>query len=147
TVDVERVSYRYPTPVDAMKEYLSKDLLAGSGVASFNAIEQVKLAKGDKEVILRKTGPSQWRYDKPSWGEADYDAPAAPFGQAPPKDLAAVKELLNKIEGIRVGSSKDFLPYNAAEDMGKLGLEANKAKELRIELKRKEEGDGQTETH
>src|SRR5262245_3831814 len=146
TVDVERVSYRYPTPVDAMKEYLSKDLLAGSGVASFNAIEQVKLARGDKELILRKTGPSQWRYDKPSWGEADFEAPATPIGQTPPKDLVAVKELLNKIEGIRVGSSKDFLPYNASEDVAKLGLETNKPKELRIEIKRKEEGESQPET-
>jgi Domain of unknown function (DUF4340) len=116
-------------------EYRSKTLLADS---SFD-IQSVKFdqPKHD-EVSLEKDKENHWRFDKPAWGDADYEGETstAPAGESSPKKITGVRDLLQAVVDLRVANDKDFGPAGASDaKLAELGLEKGKEK-LEIEVKR-----------
>jgi hypothetical protein len=114
-------------------EYRSKTLLADS---SFD-IQSVKFEEPKHDVIsLEKDKESHWRFDKPAWGEADYEGETAPAGEQTPKRITGVRDLLQAVSDLRVASEKDFGPTSADDaKLADLGLTKGKEK-LQIEVKR-----------
>jgi len=115
-------------------EYRSKTLLADS---SFD-IQSVKFEQPKHEVVsLEKDKESHWKFDRPAWGEADYEGETAPSGeQTPNKGITGVRDLLQTVADLRVASDKDFGPTGLDNaKLAELGLEKGKEK-LEIEVKR-----------
>jgi hypothetical protein len=119
-----------------LNDFRSKDLLAAKPFQT-TAVD-LKNKKGD-ELALEKLSGTRWRFQKPNYGDADYDGD--PPGAAEPgglsKKITGVHELLNQIEAIRVEADSDFLASDVsdAELASKYGLEAGKPDLLRIEVK------------
>src|SRR5262249_14974845 len=126
-----------------LNDFRSKDLLAGGGVGGFYNIDYVSLQKDKNDVVLKKTADGKWRFQKPAYGEADYDERAA-AGPADTKKLTTVKALVGALEGLRVASNEDFVTPDAT-NLEQYGLEGDKPAGLRVEIKRKQEGEDKPE--
>jgi hypothetical protein len=116
------------------KDFRSKSLLAES---AFD-INSVQFEEPKKETVaLEKTADSKWRFDKPAFGEADYEGETAPAGGTPEtKPITGVRDLLQAVADLRVDSDDDFGATDVSDkDLADKGLEKGKEM-LRIELKR-----------
>jgi hypothetical protein len=119
----------------ALNDYRAKTLLADS---AFD-INAIKLQEGNKATIaIDKTPDGKWKFEKPPFGEADYEgepASAAAPGAPQPQRITGVRELLQSVADIKVESDDDFgaTGVDEAALAGK-GLEKGKAL-LRIEAK------------
>jgi hypothetical protein len=115
-------------------EYRSKTLLADS---SFD-IQSVKFEQPKHEVVsLEKDKENHWKFDRPAWGEADYEGESTPAGeQATNKRISGVRDVLQTVADLRVANDKDFGPTGVDDaKLAELGLEKGKEK-LEIEVKR-----------
>jgi hypothetical protein len=123
-------------------DFRSKDLLEAS---AFNTA-YVNLQEPKKDpVILEKTSDGKWRFDKPAFGDADYDgepAPMQPGGlDRGSKPITGVKDLLEAVGSIRIDSNADFGPPQASDkELARFGLEQDHPAFLRIEIKRNPSG-------
>jgi hypothetical protein len=117
-------------------DFRSKELLAAK---PFQTTAVALKNKKEDELALEKVGGARWRFQKPNFGEADYDGETTPPGEPAglSKKITGVHELLNQIEAIRVETDSDFLASNVsdADLASKYGLEMNKPDLLRIEVK------------
>jgi hypothetical protein len=114
-------------------DYRDKTLLAGS---MFD-ITAVKLQESKKEeVALEKTSDGRWRFEKPAFGDADYDGePMPPGGTTTPTRITGVRELLQNVTDLKVDSATDFGATDVADaGLAEKGLEKGK-ETLRIEAK------------
>jgi hypothetical protein len=114
-------------------DYRSKTLLADNGMD----ITWLKLQEEKKEpLVLDKTGENHWHFEKPAYGDADYEGePAPPGGPATPHKITGVRDLLQAVADIRVESNEDFGAADASgTELADKGLEKGKEK-LRIEAK------------
>jgi hypothetical protein len=125
----------------SVKDFRSKDLLAERGFDSASNILYVKLQEtGGGSMSLEKTKngikskTGRWRFESPAYGDADEEGDTSATGTDATR-VTGVKGLLSAVEGIRVESSEDF-EANDVPDLAKYGLEADKPKTLRIEIKR-----------
>src|SRR5262249_19271664 len=87
-------------------DYRSKTLLADS---TFD-IHSVKFEQAKHDVIrFEKDKESHWHFDKPAWGDADYEGettPASSTGEQPPKKITGLRDLLQAVSDLRVGTEK-----------------------------------------
>jgi hypothetical protein len=87
-------------------------------------------------VVLEKNSEGHWRFQKPDFGEADYDG--EPTGTAVPtadKAITGVRDLLQGVADIKVDSDKDFGPTDVPDaKLAEMGLEPGKEK-LKLEVK------------
>jgi hypothetical protein len=117
-----------------VNDYRAKSLLAES---AFD-ITSVKLQEPKHELVaLDKTSEGRWRFDKPPFGDADYEGEPSIGTPAPdnPK-ITGVQGLLQAIADLRVENDQDFGPTGASDsDLAAKGLERGKER-LRIEVKR-----------
>jgi hypothetical protein len=118
-----------------LNDFRSKSLAAES---AFD-IESVKFRESKhEEVALEKSKDAKWRFDKPAFGEADYDGEPAGSDSGTPKRITGVKDLLQAVVDIRVESDDDFGPTDVADaELSDKGLDSDKPAVLRIEVKRK----------
>jgi hypothetical protein len=119
-----------------VNEFRSKVLLAES---AFDPIEQIKIQEPKHEAVaLEKTTGNKWRFQKPAFGEADYEGEPPPPGVAAgPQKITGVRELLQAVADLRVESDADFADNDAGDaDLSSKGLESEKQAEIRIELKK-----------
>ena len=118
-----------------VKDFRSKHLLAES---AFD-ISSVKFDEPKHEsVALDKNQEGKWHFEKPAFGDADYEgessAPSA--GPTEPKSISGVKGLLDAVADLRVDSDDDFGATDLSDkDLAEKGLEKGK-ETLRIEVKR-----------
>jgi hypothetical protein len=116
-------------------DFRSKYLLAES---AFD-INGVTLEQPKRETIaLDKTKEGKWRFEKPAYGDAEYEGEAAatPPGSTEPKPAGGVKGLLDAIADLRIDADSDFGTTNAADkELAEKGLEKGK-ETLRVEVKR-----------
>jgi hypothetical protein len=115
-----------------VNDFRSKYLLAES---SFDIVS-AKLQEPKHELIdLEKTSDGKWRFDKPVFGEADFEGePGAAV--ATDKKITGVRDFLQALVDVRVESDEDFGATNAPDaDLAEKGLEKGK-ESLRIEIKR-----------
>jgi hypothetical protein len=119
-------------------DFRSKDLLEAS---AFNT-SYLNLQQPKKDaIILTKNGEGKWLFEKPAYGDADYDGDTTP---PPPggvdrgtKPITGVKDLLEAVGNLRVESNADFGPPQASDsELTQFGLEQDRPSYLRIEIKR-----------
>jgi hypothetical protein len=117
-----------------VNDYRSKILLASS---AFDPFQLVKLQEPKHELVsLEKTGESKWRFEKPAFGEADFDGEPPPPGATDHQKITGVRELLQAIADLRVESDDDFVPGEASDaDLAAKDLDKDKA-QMRIEIKK-----------
>ncbi len=113
-------------------DFRSKELLA-SGAFNTEAVT-VKVGDGDP-LSLAKGKDGKWAFEKPAYGDADYEGePTAPTGDE--KKISGVRDLLDAVGGIRAESEADFVEAAASEeDLKKYGLEKGNPARLRVEVK------------
>jgi hypothetical protein len=121
----------------SINDYRSRDLLTDS--SDFSAASKTDLIKiaaaGHEPIILQKSTGERWRFDKPAYGDADYEGDSALSTEAD-KRITGVHQLLNDLDGVRIESAADFVADNVS-DFAKYGLESAKPDRLRVEVKRK----------
>ena len=98
-------------------------------------------------LSLEKNSESKWHFEKPAFGDADYEgepAPPTPIGAASPR-ITGVRELLQTASDLRVESDKDFGTVNANDaELAEKGLQKGKER-LRVETKRQPSSFGSEE--
>jgi hypothetical protein len=112
---------------------------------SDSAAQTIDIKEGATELELKKGEDTNWRFEKPALGFADFEGPPAP------KDLPAgakapeggVKGVLAAIGTMRVDSDDDFVPLNDAK-LESYGLEEGK-EGMRIAVGTLKEKDGKKE--
>jgi Domain of unknown function (DUF4340) len=116
-----------------LNSFRSKSLLADSAfdITYLSAHEP----KHDP-VVLEKNSEGHWRFQKPDYGEADYDGEltgtAVTTGDRP---ITGVRDLLQGVADIKVDTDKDFGPTDVADaKLAEMGLEPGKEK-LKLEVK------------
>jgi hypothetical protein len=109
---------------------------------SDSAAQTIDVKETGRELELKKGEDTNWRFEKPALGFADFEGPPAPK-DAPPgakSTEGGVKGLLAAIGGIRVDSDDDFVPLSQ-DPLSTYGLEEGK-EALRIAVGTlKEKGD------
>jgi hypothetical protein len=115
-----------------VNDFRSKYLLAES---SFDIVSAHLQEPKHDLIDLEKTSDGKWRFDKPAFGEADFEGePGAAV--ATDKKITGVRDLLQALVDVRVESDEDFGATNASDaDLAEKGLEKGK-ESLRIEVKR-----------
>jgi hypothetical protein len=115
-----------------VNDFRSKSLLAES---TFDIVS-AKLQEPKHELIdLEKTSDGKWRFEKPAFGEADFEGESSTAAGKEQK-ITGVRDLLQAIVDVRVESDADFGATNASDvDLAGKGLEKGK-EQLRIEVKR-----------
>jgi hypothetical protein len=120
----------------SLNDFRSKSLAAES---AFD-IQSIKFKEPKHdEVALEKSKDNRWRFDKPAFGEADYDgeSPVPGADANAPKPITGVKDLLQAVVDIRVESDDDFGAVGVADaDLTDKGLDSDKPELLRIEVER-----------
>ncbi len=120
----------------APRDFRSKELLGQPG--DLNAVERVQAIQLHENkhpaVALEKGGGDRWRFDKPPYGDADYEGDTS-GGEA--KGVTGVRELINALDNIRVESADDFVAEHVT-DLAKYGLEKDRPGLLSVEIRRKE---------
>jgi hypothetical protein len=120
-----------------LNDFRSKVLLAES---AFDPIESVKLQEPKHETIaLEKSGFNKWRFDKPAYGDADYEGDPPPPGvtSSSQQKITGVRELLQTVADLRVENDADFGDNDATDaDLASKGLDSERQAQLRIELKK-----------
>ncbi len=118
-----------------LNDFRSKSLLADS---AFDIVGvRLEAAKRDP-VELQKSADNKWHFEKPAFGEADYEGEAIspPSPNAPPR-MTGVKDLLDAVAGIRVESEADFGDTGVSDtELTEKGVETGKAERLTIQVKR-----------
>jgi len=127
-----------------LSDFRSKTLLAESAF-DVNAVS-LEAPKHDT-LSLEKNSENKWQFDKPAFGDADYEgepAPPTPIG-APSPRITGVRELLQTASDLRVESDKDFGTVNANDaELAEKGLQKGKER-LRVETKRQPSSFGSEE--
>lgn len=114
-----------------LNDFRSKDLL-GSNTQNTEAIT-VKVGDGEPLSLVRKDG--KWQFEKPAYGEAEFDGEPSP-PTADERKITGVRDLLDVVGQIRVESDADFVDANASdEDLKKYGLTKDKPERMRVEVK------------
>src|SRR5262249_20235003 len=103
-------------------ELRAKELLTDSAL---NVMYDSLDAAGKDPVILEQTDHQKWRFQKPPYGEADYDGEKLPEGRDPQSKVTGVQALLTTLEKIKVDDAADFVE-DEAKDLAKYGLEDDK---------------------
>jgi hypothetical protein len=117
----------------SVTEFRARDLLAENS----QDVSYVRLDEPGKEpVILERSDDRKWRFQKPPYGEADYEGDKAPAPEGKDSKVTGVQGLLTAIEKIKVENDADFVEADAP-DLTKYGLEGNKPERLRIEIERR----------
>jgi hypothetical protein len=125
------------TEVDTLfknvNEFRSKSLLAAS---AFDIVA-VKLEEPKRDpVALEKAADNRWRFEKPAYGEAEYEGETSSPGENTAKRISGVRDLLQAVADIRVESDQDFATNEAKDtELTEKGLEKGK-ETIRIEVKR-----------
>lgn len=116
-----------------LNDFRSKNLLAES---SFDIVS-AKLQEPKRELVdLEKTSDGKWRFDRPAFGEADFEGEPSAAPGATEKKITGVRDLLQAVVDVRVESDDDFGATNASDtELAEKGLEKGK-EALRIEIKR-----------
>lgn len=116
----------------SIKDFRSKTLLADT---AFD-VTAVKLEEPKKETVaLEKTSDNRWRFDKPAYGQADYEG-ETPGTPAASQGIKSVRDLVQAVADLRVESEDDFGPTDDKDaDLADKGLEKGK-ETLRIETRR-----------
>ncbi len=117
-------------------EFRAHDLLAES---SFDINSVTLREPKHAEVALEKSAESKWKFDKPPFGDADYEGEQTPG--APPagadQTISGVEPLLRAVADLRVESNDDFGPTDVSEnELADKGLAKDKPGRLAIEVKR-----------
>src|SRR5262249_21530661 len=87
-----------------VNDFRSKSLLAES---SFDIVS-AKLREPKRDLVdLEKTSDGKWRFEKPPFGEADFEGDTAAAAAGADKKIAGVRDLLQAIVDIRVESDDD----------------------------------------
>jgi hypothetical protein len=123
-----------------LNSFRAKSLLADSAFdISYLSSQEPK----HEPVVLEKNSDGHWRFQKPDFGEADYDG--EPTGTAVPtadKPITGVRDLLQAVADIKVENDKDFGPTDVNDKkLAEMGLETGKER-LRLEVKRSAAGIG-----
>jgi hypothetical protein len=123
----------------SLDEFRAKDLLEASAFnTTYVNLQQPKQGP----VILEKTSDRRWRFEKPAYGEADFEGDTTPpppgtGRDQPAQPITGVKGLLEDIGGIKVESNTDFGPPDASDSqLAQFGLEKDRPAFMRIEIKR-----------
>src|SRR5438132_459016 len=118
-----------------VNEFRQKSLLADS---SFD-ITSVKLQEPKHDLVsLDKTSEGRWRFEKPAYGDADYEGEGTPsFGtQAANTNITGVRDLLQAVTDIRVESDADFADTNTKDaELSAKGLAEKAPERMRVEVK------------
>lgn len=116
----------------SLNEFRAMDLLS---VGPLNA-EAVSVKVGEGDILsLQKNRAGKWLFEKPAFGEAEFEGePGQPGVEE--KKISGVRELLDTIGSIRAESEADFVEPSASElDLAKkYGLEKGKPERLRAEV-------------
>jgi hypothetical protein len=115
-----------------LTDYRSRDLLTDTGdwnaAAKTDRIEVEEA--GRPAIVLAKGKGERWRFEKPPYGDADYDGGPSTGGA-----VTGVHPLLTDLDSIRIDPG-DFVADSAA-DFAKYGLEATKPEKLKVSIRRK----------
>jgi hypothetical protein len=115
-----------------LSDYRSRDLLTETG--DWNAASKTDRIEveetGHPAIVLTKGKGERWRFEKPPYGDADYDGGPSTGGA-----VTGVRPLLTDLDSIRIDPG-DFVA-DSATDFAKYGLEAAKPERLRVSVRRK----------
>jgi hypothetical protein len=127
-----------------LNDFRSKTLLADSAFDITSVALQAP--KHDALALEKNTSDNKWRFDKPAFGEADYEGePAAPNAGDSTARITGVRELLQTVADLRVDNDQDFATTDAADkELADKGLEKGK-EHLRVEAKRQPSSFGTSE--
>src|SRR5438270_183500 len=88
-----------PKEEKTLNEFRPKYLVAES---SFD-IQSVKLQEPKHELVaIDKSSEGKWRFEKPPFGEADYEGETAPGPAGTNTNITGVRDLLQAVADIRV---------------------------------------------
>jgi hypothetical protein len=124
-----------------LTDYRSRDLLTDTGdwnAASKSDRIEVEEA-GHPAIVLAKGKGERWRFEKPPYGDADYDGGPSTGGA-----VTGVHPLLTELDSIRIDPG-DFVADNIT-DFAKYGLETAKPERLKISVRRKSAEPGKEKT-
>jgi hypothetical protein len=118
-----------------INEFRQKSLLA----ENLYDITAVRLQEPKHDpVSLDKTSEGRWRFEKPAYGEADFEGEGTPSfsPQTTNTNITGVRDLLQAVVDTRVESDADFAETNAKDaDLAAKGLAENNPERMRLEVK------------
>jgi hypothetical protein len=114
-----------------LTDYRSRDLLTDTG--DWNAASKTDRIEveeaGHPSIVLAKGTGERWRFEKPPYGDSDYDGGPSAGGA-----VTGVHPLLTELDSIRIDPG-DFVA-DSVTDFDKYGLEAAKPERLKISIRR-----------